>query len=212
MVLDSDVKKGNDLREVKSIEKLATLHGLVLAGGSSIRMGCDKGLIKYHGVPQVLWLHSFLSEFCESVYVSIKPKQQNIYPYSELPLIIDSSELRGPAAGMLAAWDFCSGCAWLVVAIDLPFLKYKFIKNLIDMRDQNSLAVAYQHSSGVLEPVCTIYEPPAHHRLIKNSSVGNASLRQILEVGPTVKIPIPEQSVFRSINTFQEYEKACKKF
>ncbi|MFT5737968.1 MAG: molybdopterin-guanine dinucleotide biosynthesis protein A, partial [Maribacter sp.] len=30
----------------------AKIYGLVLAGGKSTRMGVDKGLITYHGLPQ----------------------------------------------------------------------------------------------------------------------------------------------------------------
>ena len=201
--LDERLKKPSSLRE------LAPLRGLVLAGGSSSRMGRDKGSIEYHGVSQVLWLQRLLAELCESVYISINSRQRNMHPYCDLPFFVDQPLVKGPAAGLLAAWEAFPESAWLAVAVDLPLINRALLRRLEKKREPSNLATAYLHDSGVLEPVCTIYEPYARGMLVKNMRGRNGSLRRVLELGPTTKLPILKPKVLMSINTSAEYEDAC---
>mgnify|MGYP002633087711 FL=1 len=197
------------MKKTKTLKQLATLRGLVLAGGSSARMGRDKGSIEYHGVAQVLWLQQLLAELCESVYISISPKLRKMTPYRDLPLIVDQHSVKGPAAGLLAAWEVFPESAWLAVAIDLPFINKTLLENLKKGREPNSLATAYLHNSGVLEPVCAVYEPHARQELVKDIKDKNVSLRRVLEFGPTTKLPLSKSRILTSINTPEEHKEAC---
>ena len=51
------------------------LYGLVLSGGRSTRMGKDKGLINYHGIPQRDYIYNLLNEVCDETYMSIRKDQ-----------------------------------------------------------------------------------------------------------------------------------------
>ena len=51
------------------------LNGLVLAGGKSVRMGKDKGLINYHGLPQREHVHQLLEKYTEKTFMSCRPEQ-----------------------------------------------------------------------------------------------------------------------------------------
>ena len=210
MFLELDLPKQSErLKQSESLGQLAPLRGLVLAGGSSARMGRDKGSIEYHGVSQVLWLQRLLAELCESVYISINSRQRDMHPYCDLPFFVDQHLVKGPAAGLLAAWEAFPEFAWLAVAVDLPFINRALLKSLEKEREPSNLATAYLHDSGVLEPVCTIYEPYARQRLVKNMRGRNVSLRRLLELGPTTKLPMPKSRILTSINTPAEYEDAC---
>ncbi|NNE77041.1 MAG: NTP transferase domain-containing protein, partial [Pricia sp.] len=48
------------------------IYGLVLAGGKSSRMGKDKGLIPYHGMPQREYLYHLLGRVCDKTFLSIR--------------------------------------------------------------------------------------------------------------------------------------------
>ena len=39
------------------------MNGLVLSGGQSSRMGTDKALIDYHGIPQYAYVYDLLLRF-----------------------------------------------------------------------------------------------------------------------------------------------------
>jgi molybdopterin-guanine dinucleotide biosynthesis protein A len=168
----------------------------------------DKGLLTYHRMPQVLWVRGLLSRLCEDVYVSINPEQCAIQPYDDLPTLVDQEADRGPAAGLLSAWEALPGSAWLVVAVDLPFVDTDTLAALVAGRAPDVLATAFRHPDGVFEPVCTLWEPAAQPALSDCLSSGDGSLRRVLEAGPTKELAPPAPRALMSVNTPGEYRAA----
>ena len=179
----------------------STLQGLVLAGGRSRRMGEDKGLIAYHGQPQVVWLSRLLLEFCASVLVSIGPGQQRSGGYASMETVVDRDPGRGPAGGLLSAWDIDPDAAWLLVAVDLPLLDRVTFGVLMEGRSTQHLATAFRHPDGPLEPLCTIWEPTARPVLEHRLERGDASLRRLLEAGPVQELEPPMPPAIRSVDS-----------
>lgn len=194
----------------KHLLREAPIRGLVLAGGRSARMRRDKGLLVYHRMPQVLWVRGLLSGLCEDVYVSINPEQRAIRPYDDLRTLVDQEADRGPAAGLLSAWEAMPESAWLVVAVDLPFVDTETLAVLVTGRAPDVLATAFRHSDGVLEPVCTLWEPAARPALADCLTLGDGSLRRVLEAGPTEELTPPAPGVLMSVNTPGEYRVALE--
>ena len=176
-------------------------QGLVLAGGRSRRMGEDKGLIAYRGQPQVVWLSQLLLEFCASVHVSIGPRQRDSSCYESLQTIIDREPGRGPAGGLMSAWELDPGAAWLLVAVDLPLLDPVTLGALTEGRSRRHLATAFRHPDGPLEPLCTIWEPAARPVLERRLARGDASLRRLLEAGPVNELEPPAPGAIRSVDS-----------
>ena len=191
--------------------EIPTLCGLILAGGLSRRMGVDKALLHYHGEPQVWWLWRELKKVCGSVYVSLRADQASCQSYAGLPLVTDSCASIGPATGLLSVWDQMSGVAWLVVAVDLPFLDGEILKILIEGRRTDCLATAFEHTDGTLEPLCTIWEPSARDILIGRIETGDKSLRTLLEEGPINRLLVPSGGAITSVNSPTDYQKALKR-
>ena len=187
------------------------LHGLVLAGGQSRRMGVDKGLIAYHGSPQVLWLARLLADFCASVRVSIGPRQQGESGYPALATIVDADPGLGPAGGLLSAWKQVPDAAWLLVAVDLPLLDRATLTALTAGRSRARLATAFRHRQGLLEPLCTIWEPAAREVLEQRLKGGDASLRRLLEAGPTRVLEPPSAEALRSVDTPADRDRVCRR-
>ena len=176
-------------------------RGLILAGGQSRRMGEDKGLIAYHGQPQVVWLSQLLLEFCASVHVSIGPQQRDSSCYESLQTVIDHEPGRGPAGGLMSAWELVPSAAWLLVAVDLPLLDRVTLGVLTEGRSRQHLATAFRHPDGPLEPLCTIWEPAARPVLERRLGRGDASLRRLLEAGPVYELEPPAPRAIRSVDS-----------
>ncbi|HLF09607.1 MAG TPA: NTP transferase domain-containing protein, partial [Gammaproteobacteria bacterium] len=157
------------------------LWGLVLAGGDSRRMGRDKGQLPYRGEPQARRALQLLNIVCARAFVSVRSDQAQLEPYALLPLIVDDGELRGPAAGLLAAWAQWPSAAWLTLATDLPLVGPALLGELIQQRAPEALATAFRHPDGTPEPLCTIWEPAARARLLGRARTGDHSLRRLLE-------------------------------
>ena len=82
-----------------SVDKI---YGLVLSGGKSTRMGKDKGLITYHGVPQREYLYQLLEKVCERTFISIREEQASEVS-SAVNTIVDEDVFKGPFDGILSA-------------------------------------------------------------------------------------------------------------
>ena len=177
------------------------LFGLVLAGGDSSRMGADKGVIDYHGVPQARYLHGVLTRVCGHAFVSINPGQQAMEPYASLPVVIDSLPRKGPASGVLAAARARPAIAWLVVAVDLAALTAATLSALARARRPGAAATAFRHSDGTLEPLCAIWEPAACAALAKRVAAGDFSPRRCLESADTEIVACPDAATLRSFDT-----------
>jgi len=177
-----------------------TLQGLILAGGRSSRMGVDKGLIDYHGQAQVNWLAELLGKYCASVRVSVGSRQDQSGDYASMATVVDHQPGLGPAGGLISAWRTAPDAAWLLVAVDMPLLDRATLTALTAGRSATHLATAFRHPDGVLEPLCTIWEPAARVFLGRRLERGDASLRRLLESGPVRVLNPPSPDALSSVD------------
>jgi molybdopterin-guanine dinucleotide biosynthesis protein A len=123
-------------------------------------MGMDKALLSYHGEPQVRRLAAMMEMVAGPVYVSVRRSQVEEPGFQGLRLLSDQVENIGPLAGLLAAFAREQDCAWLVAAVDLPWISAATLERLLKARDPACFATAYRiPRTDLPEPVCAIYEP-----------------------------------------------------
>ena len=191
---------------------IASIYGLVLSGGKSTRMGTDKGLIKYHDVPQREHLYAVLNQVCENTFISIREEQQSEFP-NEMAVITDLNEFKGPYNGLLSAHEKYPEVAWLVLACDLPLMDLKALQELIAARDPENLATAFALKGNPLpEPLCAIWEPAALKRSRAYLEEGNGSCPRKFLINNKVKLVFPKnENVLLNANSEQEYKDALAK-
>ena len=94
------------------------VHGFVLAGGKSLRMGQDKALLPFCGRPMVEIAVEKLREFC--VDVSIAGNREDLAGYA--PVVQETWKGAGPAAGIEAGLR-ASRQEWaLFIPVDVPLV------------------------------------------------------------------------------------------
>ena len=185
------------------------LHGLVLSGGKSTRMGLDKGAISYHGIPQQEYLFHLLEEVCEQVFVSLRDDQKENLP-NTIPAILDQNKYKGPYNGLLSAHEKFPDTAWLVLACDLPLMDAIALKELVDQRDNTKNATAFALKSNPLpEPLCAIWEP---HALMASKSYlerGISTCPRKFLINHDTKLVYPKnENVLLNANSMEEYHTA----
>jgi molybdenum cofactor guanylyltransferase len=105
--------------------------GLVLCGGKSTRMGIDKALMEYHGIPQYQWAANLLDGFCDAIYFSVsKALADQIVG----PIIIDNELNQGPLGGIQSAFEFNAEVNWLIMPCDMPELQSSEIELLVERK------------------------------------------------------------------------------
>jgi molybdenum cofactor guanylyltransferase len=98
--------------------------GVVLAGGRSRRMGCDKSLLLWEGRP--LLVHA-LARFAEAGIEDTAVSG----PYAGFDAIPDLHPGEGPLAGIFAVADARPGYRLLIVPVDMPRLPASWLKALL---------------------------------------------------------------------------------
>lgn len=191
---------------------IAKLYGLVLSGGKSTRMGTDKGLIKYHNVPQREFLYDMLRQVCEDTFISLREEQKAELP-ARMKTIVDLNEFRGPYNGLLSAHKKYPDAAWLVLACDLPLMDLDALKELISQRNVGKQATAFALKEHPLpEPLCAIWEPKALQQSIAYLQNGNGTCpRKYLIHHDTALVFPSNENVLLNANSKEEYLEAVEK-
>lgn len=179
--------------------------GVVVAGGLSRRMGCDKALISWHGKPLISYPLNTLSRFFREVIIVTR----NVNNYKQLgfPVFGDATEKRGSIVGLLSGLSAISEPDALFTACDMPFISGDLVKMLVFEMDPASWAVVPESPNG-LEPLLAIYSKrclPAISELIDS---GDFRISSLFSAVPTkfvsaskIKAVDPDFRSFANINT-----------
>jgi len=156
------------------------LHGLVVCGGQSSRMGTDKSLIRYHEEPQ--WLHtaSLLSNLCENISISCHKEQVSQFA-GQFPVVADLPEYSGfgPVGALLTIWAYHPRASLLVVGCDYPLLTMDDLQSLVNSRVEGEYGICFQ-SNDSIEPLIAVYEMSIKEIVQKAFQQGKYSLKHIL--------------------------------
>lgn len=189
------------------MEKEAVLYGLVLSGGKSTRMGQDKGLLNYHGVPQREYLCGLLQNLGLTCFLSIREEQKDTLP-KNFKTIIDNNRYRGPFNGILSAHEAHPEAAWLVLACDLPLLGKAALKTLVLKRNSSKMATAYAtQASRLPEPLIAIWEPKGLQHAKQYLKDAESSCPRKYLINSNTELIFPERDeVLYNANSLSDYE------
>ncbi len=187
-------------------QKIAPVQGLVLAGGKSMRMGTDKGLLEYHGKSQRNFAIEMLEKMNFKTFLSVRKEQE----INDTATVEDVFLGLGPFGAICSAFQSDPNKAWLVLATDLPFVDEKVIELLLEKRDPSKIATAIKGKDKQFpEPLITIWEPKAYPIMLNFMAQGISCPRKVL-INSDVKIVEIDDDFIRNINTPDEF-KAVKK-
>lgn len=187
--------------------------GIVLAGGKSSRMGRDKSFLSLKSQKFFL-LESYkkLKFLCKSVRVSIREDQREEYSkHIENNFLVSDSipDLEGPLQGIFSSFlpfrNDPNIRHFLVLAVDLPYMRIKTLARLCTKKGSLGVGVFYQTEEGI-EPLCGLYSSEYLRFLFQEFEKGalNSFSPQILiqRGNPSLlDIPEAEKSSFINLNS-----------
>ena len=184
--------------------------GLVLAGGNSTRMHQDKTVLDYHGIPQREHLFNLMSKHCSEVYTSCRKEQVN--ELSNLNPLPDRLEGMGPFGAIISAFIHNPNTAWLVSAIDLPYVNDSCLSELTSSRDSSKTATAFFNAETEFpDPLLTIWEPKSYTRLLKFLEHGYSCPRKVLINSDCAVIKPSNRQWLQNINTPEQLKIVLEK-
>ncbi|HZF01731.1 MAG TPA: molybdenum cofactor guanylyltransferase [Methylomirabilota bacterium] len=132
---------------------------VILAGGKSSRMGCDKAFLKIGG--QTLLARQIqLAREAGAAEIFISGCPGTNYSAFERRVLLDKFPDAGPLTGIESALDAATTSSLLVLAIDLPEMTAEFLQRLAGGCSETCGVIP--KLSGHIEPLVAIYPKSTH--------------------------------------------------
>ena len=131
--------------------------GIILAGGTSRRLGLDKRFLSIHGQPLIARVLQRLRPLVgELLIVSREPEH---FTGLGARVVVDRYPGMGVLAGVHAGLAAAQGDWAFVVAADLPFLNPVLLRALADLARRGAADVVAPRCAEGLEPLHALYRP-----------------------------------------------------
>jgi molybdopterin-guanine dinucleotide biosynthesis protein A len=166
--------------EIREGDTKLPVHGFVLAGGKSLRMGQDKALLPFCGRPMVEIAVEKLREFC--VDVSIAGNREDLAGYA--PVVRETWKSAGPAAGIEAGLA-ASRQEWaLFIPVDVPLVPAEMLRRWVQRRLRSNPRLfggAYLEANWVSQPTFCFLPRDSRMQLSSALAGGERKLETILQ-------------------------------
>ena len=172
---------------------------VLLAGGKSSRMGCDKALLEIDGAP--LWRRQL------ATLRALAPEQLLVSGPSrgEGETVADEIAGAGPLGGVAAALHRCSAPLLVVLAVDLPEMTAAFLHGLLMLcRDGGGVVT---RGPDFFEPLAAVYPKVAQALAWEQLQRGEFSMQRFVAAALREKLVVArkrqpeEDALFTNFNT-----------
>jgi molybdopterin-guanine dinucleotide biosynthesis protein A len=191
--------------------------GIVLCGGQSKRMGRPKAWLPFGGEVMLPRVVRLLGEAVTPIVVVAAPGQDVPALPSEIAIVRDDEQGRGPLQGLAAGLRALRGRAdaAYLSSCDVPFLRHAFVRRLIELLGEHCICVPrvgeYFHS------LAAVYRLDVEETVNDLLSAGRLRPFFLFEAVPTRVVEADELAevdptfqTLRNLNTPQEYEAALR--
>jgi molybdopterin-guanine dinucleotide biosynthesis protein A len=184
-----------------------TRSGVVLAGGSSKRLGVDKGLRLLAGKPLVNHIVESIRDHVDEVIVVVASEEQkeDYQKAVDAALIVkDIYPVGSPLVGLMTGLSFCKYPYAFAVACDMPFIRDEAMEMLFSEAEGREGAV-FEKPNGWIEPLAAVYHVDTAIREAERLyGEGDLRVRMIfLSLGDVALIPVERlRAVDPELRTF----------
>jgi molybdopterin-guanine dinucleotide biosynthesis protein A len=178
--------------------------GIVLAGGESRRMGCDKAVAKIDGATLLERAISLARGYAEMVIV-VGPFRE---PFASTRVAFAEDMVRGfgPLGGILTGLTASPKEANIVVACDMPFVTGRVLERLLE-NSERADAVVYRTDQR-LQPLPAFLNTRCLAAVQGMVGRGEKAVRGLFDLVKTNILEADDEWVFADIDTQGDLERA----
>jgi molybdopterin-guanine dinucleotide biosynthesis protein A len=190
---------------LKTPEKI---NGIILAGGKSLRMGEDKGLLELKGLKMTEYVIGALEPTVSGIVIVSSNTEYNRFGY---PVCADLIKDCGPAAGIYTGLHESTEEKNIVLSCDTPFVSTDFLRYLILHSGDEEITVPMVNSR--VHPLIGIYRKAILLRLRRYLEGGERKMTTLIKRFETKYLDVSLQTefdtekIFLNINTPEELRK-----
>jgi molybdopterin-guanine dinucleotide biosynthesis protein A len=187
--------------------------GVILCGGTSTRMGTDKGLLKEEGQTWAELAARKMAALHLPVFVSVNSRQfsmyEQIFPASQLVVDNESFEAKAPLFGLLSVHLQKREEDLFVLACDIRDMTTELMQRLLQRYNPETQEAAVYHTGDTPQPLCGIYSARGLKKiydLFLHGELRLYSMIHTLEILTTNYVPVStgDCSAFTNYNTPDE--------
>lgn len=184
------------------------MTAILLAGGQSSRMGCDKARLPYGQQTILEHLVDLLGSIFEETFVIVNNRGR----YKDLSLqracvFEDLIGNGGPMAGIYTGLSYALHPESVVLTCDMPLVDREMIFYLLDHWTKNYDVLCFKNSLGKWEPFPAVYRRSCRDLMRSLLVRGHGSMRELLEIARVKSLPLRSQQAasLANINYPEDY-------
>lgn len=183
----------------------------LLIGGRSRRMGRPKGLLRAGGRTLMERSIGTLAAVAQqTVLLGPGDLPASLGHAARLP---DAYGVSGPLAGILAAFRWQPDSAWIISAVDMPFMSVDAWQWLRGQRRPGAWAIMPRISGKTkVETAAALYEPMIFDHVESVAQRGITALQAIADHPKVITPVIPAElaQAWRNVNTAEEWKRSAR--
>lgn len=144
---------------------------VIQAGGESRRMGRDKALAPFQGIPLIARVAGRLAPMADELLVTTNHPEE--LAFLGLPCFPDVLPGKGALGGLLTALSSASEACVAVVACDMPFASPAILNMAYELANTAGFPAVVPRFDGFLEPLHAVYRPEICLPFIRESLAAN---------------------------------------
>jgi len=182
---------------------------IILAGGSSGRMGVDKSMLPIKSKPIVEHICEQLCDSFEQILISANEADK--FAFLSFEVVPDRQSRQGPLMGIASALEASENELNFVVACDIPNIDLTFVRRLLVEAKEADIVIPRSEGKEKLEPLFAVYRKSTLGVINEVLSSGG---RKISDVFSKCKVKYikAEAGQITNLNTMDEYEQFRKKY
>ena len=188
---------------------VADVHGFVLAGGKSTRMGQDKAFLEFESGKAIERAVALAQGVADKVFVVGDRVRFEVFAPTVQDVYLD----RGPLGGIHAALSRAAADLNLMIAVDLPRLKVPLLSYIVAEARAGGAIVTVPQVAGRLQPLSAVYRTEFGAIAEQALAEGRNKIDDLFSQVSTRVIDEPELAragfsaeLFANVNTPAEYK------
>ncbi len=154
------------------------ITAIILAGGKSLRMGQDKGLVLHRRKQMVEHVIDACRQITPNIFISTNNMNYKVFGY---PLITDNHKGIGPIGGIQAALAVSDTEDNIFCPCDMPEIHSLIFEKILQAREGNQAVVAAR-GDGKYFPVLGYYRKSALEIVEKQIHKGDFKMQNLLKI------------------------------
>jgi len=180
---------------------------IILSGGKSTRLGQDKSLLPYRGIPLIAHIAAQLKPMFRNVIISTNDPEK--YDFLGLPMIADRQPGQGPLMGIASTLGYVAQDLSFVIGCDIPIVNYRFVQRMISLAEGYDIVMP-RDVEGRYEPLFAVYRRGVRFAALEILEAGERRIAALFERVRVRFVEFDGGDWYKNINTMDDYFTASR--